>query len=598
MNRSIFNAAGVKASAPMIFALAARERSLEVMRRRLCTLAEQMEFETFYDYGKFTEGSIIRVRDCARVFRTLLAKRSEDLAEFSTARAIRDIALDRPRPDLSTAFHADLLHIILGLQGYGPGKAPSDFDLEMSTLSGRDAAIERSRQLDNLWARAEKKIQTYPNGLDDEAIAYRKARKRKIMKALKANEEDWQDWKWQVRNVIRTGRKLGRLLTLTEEEQAAVLEATKRNVPFGITPYYLSLMHDEADHLDRAIRAQVIPPMEYVTQTAALRESCNTDLDFMREADTSPMDLITRRYPAIAIFKPYNTCPQICVYCQRNWEIDGVLDPGALAPPGKMDAALEWLRGHPAIHEILITGGDPLAMSDTRLRKMLRQIARIPTIERIRFGSRALVTMPMRITENLARILGRYREPGKREVVLVTHVQHPYEITPDTLRATERIRQQGIAIYNQLVYTFFISRRFEAAALRKVLRLAGISPYYTFNTKGKDETRAYRVPVARLLQEQKEDARVLPGMARSDEAVYNVPGMGKNYLRARQHRSMLAVLPNGQRVYEYHPWEKNISGTAPLETFITHDVPILEYLERLEAIGENVDEYQTIWYYF
>ena len=209
-----------------------------------------------------------------------------------------------------------------------------------------------------------------------------------------------------------------------------------------------------------------------------------------------------------------------------------------------------------------------------------------------------MATMPMRITENLAGILGRYREPGKREMVVVTHIQHPYEVTPETLKASELIRQQGIPIYNQLVFTFYTSRRFEAAALRRILRLTGISPYYTFSTKGKEETRDYRVPVARLLQEQKEESRLFPGMARTDEAVYNVPGMGKNYLRARQHRSLLSILPDGARVYEYHPWEKNISGTGPLETFITRDVPILEYLDRLDSIGEIVHDYQTIWYYY
>jgi len=204
----------------------------------------------------------------------------------------------------------------------------------------------------------------------------------------------------------------------------------------------------------------------------------------------------------------------------------------------------------------------------------------------------------MRITDKLCRILGSFRIPGKQEVVVVTHVQHPYEITAQTVQAVEMLRRQGISVCNQLVFTFYISRRFEATALRRILRLSGISPYYTFNTKGKAETRAYRVPVARLLQEQKEEARLLPGMARTDEAVYNVPGMGKNYLRARQHRSLLSILPDGARVYEYHPWEKNISGTNPLSTFITRDVPILEYLERLEKIGEDVSDYQTIWYYY
>jgi lysine 2,3-aminomutase len=129
-----------------------------------------------------------------------------------------------------------------------------------------------------------------------------------------------------------------------------------------------------------------------------------------------------------------------------------------------------------------------------------------------------------------------------------------------------------------------------------MLRKAGIDPYYIFNMKGKDEMRAYRVPIARLLQEQKEEARLLPGMSRTDEAVFNVPGQGKNYLRARQHRNLLSILPNGSRVYEFHPWEKNITTT--IEPYVGTDVPILEYLSRLEGIGEEASDYQTIWYYF
>jgi lysine 2,3-aminomutase len=582
----------------MVFAVARSERSIEGMRRRLCALAEQMEYDTFYDYGAFRQGSIIRVRDCARVFRNLLKKRSEDLSGFNAIRAIRDIASDRPRPDLSTAFYADIYHLLLGLQGYGPGKAPADEDLEITNLEGRDAALERSRQLDILWEHIDRRLKSYSHGMLDDAIACRGERRRKILRGLGAREEQWSDWKWQVRNVIRDSETLDRLLVLREDERQAVQEAHRRGVPFGVTPYYLSLMHDDVTTKDRGIRAQVIPNLEYVLRTAEGRKEDSCEMDFMRERDTSPMDLITRRYPGIVIFKPYNTCPQICVYCQRNWEIDEVMSPAAMARTDQITEAIEWIRRHPAVHDVLLTGGDPLTMSDAKLKEILERIAGISTVERIRIGTRTLVTLPMRITEELACILGALRKPGQRELVVVTHVQHPYEVTPDMVEAVERIRSQGIPICNQLVYTFHVSRRFEAAALRKLLRLVGIVPYYTFNTKGKEETRAYRVPIARLLQEQKEESRLLPGMARTDEAVYNVPGMGKNYLRARQHRSMLSVLPDGSRVYEYHPWEKNISGTRPFETFITKDLPILEYLELLERFGEDVSGYSTIWYYF
>jgi len=202
----------------------------------------------------------------------------------------------------------------------------------------------------------------------------------------------------------------------------------------------------------------------------------------------------------------------------------------------------------------------------------------------------------MRITDSLAGILARYREPGRRQIAVVTHAQHSYEITPDTMAAVDRLKKQGISVYNQLVYTFFTSRRFEAAFLRRTLTKIGVDPYYSFNTKGKEETTEYRVPIARLLQEQKEEARMLPGLSRTDEAVYNVPGLGKNYLRANSHRDLISILPDGSRLYEFHPWEKNISNAA--KTHLSEDVPILDYLYKLDAIGENVNDYDTIWYYY
>lgn len=272
------------------------------------------------------------------------------------------------------------------------------------------------------------------------------------------------------------------------------------------------------------------------------------------------------------------------------------MEPGALAPPTEIDRAIKWIRNHSSIYEVLITGGDPLAMSDRDLERILSAVAAIPSVERIRIGTRIPVTVPMRITEDLAELLASYRIPSKKQIAVVTHLQHPYELTPDTVLAIERLAKRGIRVYNQLVYTFYTSRRFEAALLRRLLSLIGVDPYYTFNTKGKEETKDYRVPIARVLQEQKEEVRLLPGLARTDSPVYNVPGFGKNYLRAWQHRDMFSILPDGSRLYEFHPWEKNISRITT--TYVCKDVPILDYLERLEAIGEDPSDYSTIWYYF
>jgi lysine 2,3-aminomutase len=352
---------------------------------------------------------------------------------------------------------------------------------------------------------------------------------------------------------------------------------------------------DSTSGRDRALRAQVIPPSDYVEQMLTHRKDRSCAFDFMLEHDTSPVELITRRYPAIVILKPFNTCPQICVYCQRNWEIEEAMANDALASEKAIRKALEFIAERSAIKEVLVTGGDPLGLPDGKLISILKRVAEIPHVDFIRIGTRTPVTMPMRITSSLAKALGELREPGRREVAIVTHVEHPYEITPEMVLAVDRLRRNGISIYNQLVYTFFVSRRFEASKLRMVLRRIGIDPYYTFTPKGKSETRAYRVPLARILQEQKEETRLLPGTRRTDEPVYNVPGLGKNHLRAFQHRDLISVLPTGERVYDFHPWEK---GIAPCDDYIGSDVSILEYLQKLQDIGEDPNDYASIWYYF
>jgi lysine 2,3-aminomutase len=244
---------------------------------------------------------------------------------------------------------------------------------------------------------------------------------------------------------------------------------------------------------------------------------------------------------------------------------------------------------------VLITGGDPLTLGDGRVKKIMDAVVANPRLDVIRIGSRTPVTVPMRITRELADLLGSYREPGRREICLVTHLEHPYEITPEMVTAIDRLKRRGINVFNQQVYTFFTSRRFETAQLRMLMRRIGIDPYYTFVAKGKEETNAYRVPLARMLQEQKEEARLLPGIRRTDEVVYNVPRLGKNHARAYQHRDLIGVLPDGSRVYKFHPWEKNI---IQRENYIGSDVSILDYLQRLAAIGEDPDEYKSIWYYF
>ena len=577
---------------PLLDAIAGTS-PLDAARKRLFARATELQLRACSN-EQDGAAELSYVHDCLRVFRGMLEPRSESVSGFSVAQALYDIAQERPRTDLSAGFFADLSHIVGGLLGNVPPRLADDLDINPA-LQGRQAAICRSDELDRLSARAFQFMEQYPCGLDDEAIARRQHRRDFIMRSLRISADDWDNPWWHIQHVLRDVEQISRCVTLTDEEIHAIELSRRRRLPFGITPFYASLMDDEPHVRDRAIRAQVFPPISYVNEMSRSDAGWACSHDFMLERDTSPVDLITRRYPGIVIIKPFNTCPQICVYCQRNWEITDAMMQGALAPDEKINNALAWIANHPAIHDVLVTGGEPLALDDDYLIGMLNRLAEISSVKRLRIGTRIPVTVPMRLSSKLLDRVAALRVPGKREVCFVTHIQHAYELNHDMLLAIERIRRRGINVYNQNVYTFYISRRFEATMLRHKLRLLGVDPYYTFNTKGKAETIDYRVPIARLLQEQHEETRLMPGMERTDEAVFNVPRLGKNYLRARQHRDLLTITPDGSRVYEWHPWEKNISTQA---SYLVSDVPILEYLNRLERIGEDISHYASIWYYY
>ena len=467
---------------------------------------------------------------------------------------------------------------------------------EFLLLEGRKASIARDEILDDMGGNIKKYVSKYPSGLGDDVIAWREENRERILRYFDGTENDWHDYKWQLRNVIREAKPLLDLIELTSEQQDAVKKAAENKIPFGITPYYLSLMDNNLSiGYDHAVRAQVIPPPDYVNALSEHRRDRDMAFDFMGEHETSPVDLVTRRYPGIAILKPFNTCAQICVYCQRNWEIDQVLDPDALAHDDVINNAIDWFKKHRSVGDVLVTGGDPGIMTDKSLGLILQKLSEIPHIYRIRIGTRTPVVLPMRWTDEFVDMLASFHNPPNREIAIVTHCEHSYEITPDMMDAVQKIKRKAISVYNQEVFTVENSRRFETAKLRLGLKSIGIDPYYTFNMKGKSETQRYMVPIARILQERKEEARLLPGLDRTDEPVFNVPKLGKNHLRAQQDHRLVMIRPDGSRVYELHPWEKNIKPVPPYNHI---DVPIYDYLEELAARGENIRDYRTIWYYY
>ncbi len=577
---------------PDMFELLSSEDDLEDVRGRLFDHLSRLEFSYHSPSWQIDALERVNALYCIQVLKNLISARNERASGCSTLAEMARIVKDEELREQDRALFIDFYHIVKGAVGQSGLTSREGPDL--SNTFGREAARKRSDFLDIMSERCYEWINSYPTGIDADVVRRRAENRKRIMDALGASDDDWNDYRWQLRHVRRKVDDLDGLIELTADEREAIDQATSNRMPFGITPYYLSLMDFEPHRkFDHAVRAQVIPPLSYVKGILEAREKGS--LDFMREGDTSPVDLVTRRYPMIAILKPYNSCAQICVYCQRNWEIDDVLSPSALASENKVREALKWFEEHPMVTEILITGGDPLLLSDDKLMRLLKRVAGIEHIKRVRFGSRLPVVLPMRFTEPMIEMLGEYNDPSKRELCLVTHFEHPYEVTPEAMECVRRVRRDGLSVYNQQVFTMENSRRFETVALRLLLKQIGVDPYYTFNTKGKEETEWYRVPIARILQERKEESRMIPGLARTDVPVFNIPALGKNNLTNWQNHDLIMISPRGERIYEFHPWEKNIVS-AP--TYVYRDVPILSYLERLQERSEDPAAYSSIWYYF
>ena len=328
--------------APKLREILLSDDDIEEKRSRIKTWLSDVLAETYEINPKIPPLRYILVRDAIDVFRKIVSLRSETLAGFSLLKYINHLLIHESGDIMekpSAAFFAELEHLLKGItdqSGIYDGKAPA-----VQKSHGVKAARKRSAELSRMAVAAEKHMQTYPSGLEQSIINRRIRNKYRILKYFKATEAEWDKWQWHLHNIIQNADELAALVHLSDQEYEAVRLARRNRIPFGITPYYVSLIdHDSSAGRDRAVRAQVIPSLHYVRAMTEARNRQDVSMDFMLERDTSPIEGITRRYPNIVILKPVLTCPQICVYCQRNWEISDVYAPRAVLPGDKLDAAI------------------------------------------------------------------------------------------------------------------------------------------------------------------------------------------------------------------------------------------------------------------
>lgn len=247
-------------------------------------------------------------------------------------------------------------------------------------------------------------------------------------------QEDWNDWKWQVRNRITDVETLKKVINLQPGEEEAINEVLKK-FRVGITPYYASLM--DVDDPKCPVRMQAVPTiMETHISSSDMEDPLHEDAD-------SPVDGLTHRYPDRVLFLITDQCSMYCRHCTRR-RFAGQHDMGA--PIERIDKCIEYIRNTPQVRDVLLSGGDCLLVSDDRLEYIIKKLREIPHVEIIRLGSRTPVVMPQRITDDLVNMLKKYHP-----IWLNTHFNHPKEITPESVEACRKLADAGIPLGNQSV---------------------------------------------------------------------------------------------------------------------------------------------------
>ena len=257
--------------------------------------------------------------------------------------------------------------------------------------------------------------------------------KRKIF-FPEVSDEQWNDWKWQVKNRIETVEELKKHIKLTEEEEVGIRESLK-TLRMAITPYYLSLIDTDDPH--DPIRKQSIPTSnELYISPDDLQDPLHEDSD-------SPVPGLTHRYPDRVLFLITDMCAMYCRHCTRR-RFAGQRD--AALPTERIDKAIDYIARTPQVRDVLLSGGDALLMSNDKLEYILKKLRDIPHVEIIRIGTRTPVVMPQRITDDLVNMIKKYHP-----VWVNTHFNHPNEITPESTEACGRLADAGIPLGNQSV---------------------------------------------------------------------------------------------------------------------------------------------------
>lgn len=298
------------------------------------------------------------------------------------------------------------------------------------------------------------------------------------------SEREWNDWRWQSRHRFRTLAQIERVLELSADERDA-LERGGTMLPVAISPYYMSLL-DPRDPA-QALRKTVIPSNSEFVHTRGEAD------DPLGEDGHSPVPGLVHRYPDRVLLLALDFCSTYCRYCTRS----RVVGHGEIVPnEARLEAIFDYLRGATAVRDVLISGGDPLALSEERLDWILERLREIPHIEFVRIGTKMPAVLPQRITPQLCRVLRKYHP-----LWMSVHFLHPDECTPEAARACGRLADAGIPLGSQTVLLKGVNDDVETMKqLVHKLLMMRVRPYYLYQCDPITGSSHFRTPVSKGLE--------------------------------------------------------------------------------------------------
>jgi lysine 2,3-aminomutase len=327
--------------------------------------------------------------------------------------------------------------------------------------------------------------------------------------------DQWQDWTWQLRNSLKTQKDFATFFELSADENLAFQQGEQL---FNIrsTPYYASL----------ASKTQALDPIRRILSPHAneLFNPKQAQLDPLgeRKSANSPAPRIVHRYSDRALFLVTDICSVYCRYCTRK-HFTGA--DQAFIKNDEYEQALSYIRQATGLREVILSGGDPLTISDAQLDRVLTDLRKIDHIEIIRIGTRMPVVAPMRVTDDLVRLIRK-----AKPVFLMTHFNHPRELTVEAAAAVEKLVDHGVPVMNQMVLLNGVNNHpaIVQALSRRLLYLRA-KPYYMFQCDPSIGTDHLRTTIDNSLEIQKELWGHLSGLAMPNFSVDIPDGGGKTY---------------------------------------------------------------------